>query len=442
MLLDASTLRDLEVLSPLTPYGPTLWSLVDRTRTRAGRKALRDRLAAPFSSAPQILDRQIAHREIAADGRAICAAVNRCACDRVEDYLSIAWQLPDEMRGPSPLIGRVWPKWYRDYLKDARTGRQEVVGCLDTAAELGRRLSSAEAQALRETGREIEQLLARPDAQDLARLGRTRSTGSIVRFDQFARGRAKPVLLDLVSRVGAVDAMWSMAAATVEHGWSYPVPGRRFRVDGLRHPFLDEHGVANDLQLSAETRVCFVTGPNMAGKSTFLKAVATSMILAHAGCGVPAASMTFPVAGAAFSSLQVADNLSAGESFYLAEVRRIKALAAVLHGEAATIAVVDEPFRGTDVHDAAEATLAVITRLAGHPRALVFVASHIAEIAPGMARDHRIRLLHFAADTANGQPAFDYLLRDGVSTQRLGMTLLRQEQVLDLLGGAVDAGAS
>ena len=44
MLLDASTLRDLEVLSPLTPDGPTLWSLVDRTRTRAGRKGLRDRL--------------------------------------------------------------------------------------------------------------------------------------------------------------------------------------------------------------------------------------------------------------------------------------------------------------------------------------------------------------------------------------------------------------
>jgi DNA mismatch repair ATPase MutS len=232
-----------------------------------------------------------------------------------------------------------------------------------------------------------------------------------------------------------------MAAATAEHGWSYPVPGRRFRVDRLRHPFLDEQGVANDLQLSEETRVCFVTGPNMAGKSTFLKAVATSMILAHAGCGVPAASMTFPVVGAAFSSLQVADNMSAGESFYLAEVRRIKALAAVLHDAAATIAVVDEPFRGTNVHDAAEATLAVITRLAGQPRALIFVASHIAEIAPGMARDLRIRLLHFAADTANGQPVFDYLLREGVSTQRLGMTLLRQEQVLDLLG-AVDAAVS
>jgi len=58
----------------------------------------------------------------------------------------------------------------------------------------------------------------------------------------------------------------------------------------------------------------------------------------------------------------------------------------------------------------------------------------MAEIAPGMARDSRIRLLHFAAGTTTGQSRSDYLLREGVSTQRLGMTLLRQEQVLDLLG--------
>ena len=76
----------------------------------------------------------------------------------------------------------------------------------------------------------------------------------------------------------------------------------------------------------------------------------------------------------------------------------------------------------------------MITRLAGHSRALVFVASHIAEIAPTVARDPRIRLLHFAADTTAGHLTFDYLLRDGVSTQRLGMALLKQEQVLDLLG--------
>jgi DNA mismatch repair ATPase MutS len=241
-------------------------------------------------------------------------------------------------------------------------------------------------------------------------------------------------LQELLERAGTVEAMWSMAVATVEHGWSYPTPGRRLAVCGLRHPFLGSRGVPNDLQLTDDARVCFVTGPNMAGKSTFLRAVATAMLLAHAGCGVPATSMMFPVVSAIFSSIQILDNVSTGESFYLAEVRRIKALATALQNGAPGLAVVDEPFRGTNVHDAAEATLAVITRLAAHPRALVFIASHIAEIAPAIAVDARIRLLHFSANVTAEQPTFDYRLRDGVSTQRLGMMLLKQEQVLDLLG--------
>jgi hypothetical protein len=83
--------------------------------------------------------------------------------------------------------------------------------------------------------------------------------------------------------------------------------------------------------------------------------------------------------------------------------------------------------------DAAEATLAVVTRLAGHPQALVFVVSHIGEVVPSIADDHRIRLLQFSAEMNGDEPRFDYRVRDGVSTQRLGMTLRRREQVLELL---------
>lgn len=128
-----------------------------------------------------------------------------------------------------------------------------------------------------------------------------------------------------------------------------------------------------------------------------LKPVSIALVLAHAhaGCGVPAASMEFSAVGTIFSSINIVDNLAAGESFYLAEVRRIRALALALHDHASAVAVVDEPFRGTNVHDAAEATLAVITRLAAHATALVFVASHIGEVVPAIADDSRICLLHF-----------------------------------------------
>jgi DNA mismatch repair protein MutS len=174
-------------------------------------------------------------------------------------------------------------------------------------------------------------------------------------------------------------------------------------------------------------------GQTWQASPTFLKAVAVAVLLANAGCGVPAVSMEFRTVGTVFSSVEIVDNLSGGESFYLAEVRRIAALAMALSDHGSAVAVIDEPFRGENMPDAAEATLAVITRLAAHPAALVFVASHVGEVVPAIIKDPRIALFQFAADMTADQPSFDYRLRDGVSSQRLGMTLLRQERVLDLL---------
>jgi DNA mismatch repair ATPase MutS len=222
-----------------------------------------------------------------------------------------------------------------------------------------------------------------------------------------------------------------MAVATTEHGWSYPTPSSRLNAFGLRHPFLGPRGVPYNVELDDQVRVCVVTGANMAGKSTFLRTVALSMLLAHVGCGVLAESLEFAAVRMIFSSLKVSE--AAGESFYLAEVRRIRALAIALHQSGSVVAVLDEPLRGTNVHDAVEATVAIITRLAAHPEALAFIASHLAEVVPAIVDDARIRLLHFEADLTDEQPRFDYRLREGVSAQRLGMTLLRQERVLDLL---------
>jgi DNA mismatch repair ATPase MutS len=77
-------------------------------------------------------------------------------------------------------------------------------------------------------------------------------------------------------------------------------------------------------------------------------------------------------------------------------------------------AVVDEPFRGTNVHDAAEATVATITRLADHPAALVVVASHVGEVIPSVSEDPR-GAANFAAEIKADQPHFDYKIRPGVS---------------------------
>jgi DNA mismatch repair ATPase MutS len=432
--LDAATLRDLDVLSTAVRQGPTVLSFVDRTRTRAGREALSRRLVTPAASAEQIAALQRAHQFLAADAALYRLLLDGPELDALERYLNSNWQLPSARPVLSSLATRVWrPAWFRQYFEEVEDGQVRVSVLLRVAAELSRRFSTAESVALRDVGTTLASLIASSDVDTLARLGSRGSASNYLALDQLTRGPAKEILTEIVSGLGVVEAMWSIGVATAENGWSYPTTGTRLQARGLVHPFLRGDGVSNDIDLNDAVRVCFVTGPNMAGKSTFLKAVAIALLLGHIGCGVPARSMEFRPVGTLFSSVQIADNLSAGESFYLAEVRRIRSLAAALREHGSLVAVIDEPFRGTNVHDAAEATLAVISRLLEHDGALVFVASHLAEIVPAFVNDRRVRLLHFAADVSSDEPAFDYRLREGISTQRLGMVLLKREGVLELL---------
>jgi DNA mismatch repair ATPase MutS len=377
MFVDVATLQDLEILATPAVRGTTLWSLVNRTRTRAGGEALRERFLNPPHTAEEILALQRAHQVLAADANAYRQTLERVNADGVERYLSANWQLPSDM---PPLIR--FREWYPRYLQEVERGRALVSLLLDSAGDLYGRLSRTDAIVLRELGDEIGRLVGTAAVQTLRGALSRESLTSTLRFDQLARESAKPSLTKLLQCIGKLEALWSIGVATSEHGWIYPRPSStpRLHASGLVHPFLSRSGVANDLHLDDQVRVCFVTGPNMAGKSTFLKAIAVAVFLAHLGCGVPATSMEFAPVGTVFSSVQIIDNLTAGESFYLAEVRRIGSLAAALTDHGSAVAVVDEPFRGTNVHDAAEATLAVITRLAAHPGALAFVASHVGEV--------------------------------------------------------------
>ncbi|RPJ85113.1 MAG: hypothetical protein EHM13_02070 [Acidobacteria bacterium] len=429
--IDAATLRDLEVLSTTSRGGTTLLALVDRTRSRVGQRCLRQFLQAPATSAEEILARQQAHRAIASAAERYRRILDGADTDGTERYLSSNWQLPTEHPGVVQ-VGAVAFRfgWRKAYLSDVAGGQARVASLLGAAMELRANLDAGLLQRLRDV---FEAILEAPDVQELTRLSTRTSAGGRTAFDQLARGEGKSQLDELVAAVGTVEAMWSLAVDTEEHGWSYPRPSSHFIADALYHPFLGANSVANNVNCDDHVHVCFITGPNMAGKSTFLKAVALSMLLAHVGAGVPAKSLEFPPVGTIFSSVNVSESLSAGESFYLAEVRRIRALALALQRGSA-FAILDEPLRGTNVYDATEATIAITTRLAARNDVLVLIASHLAEVVPAMTDDRRVLLLHFAADTSGEQPRFDYRLRDGMSAQRLGMTLLRQEQVLALLG--------
>jgi hypothetical protein len=121
MFLDTATLQNLDIVPLPTARGTTLWTLVDRTRTRVGSKHLRDRLFNPPHEVDTILALQRAHQELAADASAYRDALDRTEADEVERYLGVTCQLPRDM--PPMLRFR---KWYRPYLQDVERGRTFV----------------------------------------------------------------------------------------------------------------------------------------------------------------------------------------------------------------------------------------------------------------------------------------------------------------------------
>jgi DNA mismatch repair ATPase MutS len=220
--------------------------------------------------------------------------------------------------------------------------------------------------------------------------------------------------------------------------------------EGLFHPFLVEP-VPNDIRLDTEQGFIFLTGPNMAGKTTLMKALGLAVYMAHLGLPVPCRSMRLALLDGVFSSLSVEDNLGKGYSFFYAEVRRVKDVAEQLHHGRHLLVLFDELFKGTNLKDALDGSRLVVDGFRGFPGSLFVLSSHLLELGeelvefgeeliepeagPKVAAPFRIpiRFQRFDADVHEGQPRFSYILRDGVSTERLGMLILQNEGIPDLL---------
>jgi DNA mismatch repair protein MutS len=171
----------------------------------------------------------------------------------------------------------------------------------------------------------------------------------------------------------------------------------------------------------------------MAGKTTYLRAFATALYLAHLGMGVPASSFRFVPAQRLFSSISLNDDLSGGVSYFRAEALRVKAVAKAVADGYRVVALMDEPFKGTNVKDAYDASLAIMERFATREDCLFMFSSHLIELSEQLSAVDQIDCCYFDAEEREERLRFDYLLRPGVSNQRLGMRVLREEGIFELL---------
>lgn len=240
-------------------------------------------------------------------------------------------------------------------------------------------------------------------------------------------------LMDIFSRF---DAWYSMAMAVKTYNLHFPnfIDGDQpyFNAEGLYHVQL-QTPVAYDLIMHPEQNFVFLTGANMAGKSTLIKAVGSSVFLAHMGMGVPAKKMELSLFDGLLSNITVTDNIAKGESYFFNEVQRIKNTIYQINNGKKWLVLIDELFKGTNVQDAMKCSLTVIKGLMKIKNSLFILSTHLYEIGEDLKKYPNISFKYFETTVTEDQLEFSYQLKEGISNDRIGYVILKREKVVEML---------
>lgn len=255
-------------------------------------------------------------------------------------------------------------------------------------------------------------------------------------FAYFVRYHYKQYFLELIDIYSQLDAWYGMAVAVKELKLTFPAfissDEPVLEAKKLYHILLPDP-VAYDVQLSHSNNFIFLTGANMAGKSTFIKAVGSSVFLAHIGMGVPVESMELSLFDGLLSNINVEDNISKGESYFYNEVQRVKKTIIKVNDKRKWLILIDELFKGTNVEDAMKCSTVVIEGLIKIKRSLFILSTHLYEISEHLKGYPNIDFKYFETEVNEEKLVFNYRLKNGVSNDRLGYLILKREKVIDLL---------
>ena len=255
-------------------------------------------------------------------------------------------------------------------------------------------------------------------------------------YGYYYRVQFKTDLNELMEIFSRLEAWYSMAKAVKTYDLHFPEfidqDDPYFKAEGLYHVLLQQP-IPYDLVLQPNENFLFLTGANMAGKSTLIKAVGSAVFLAHIGMGVPAKSMKLSLFDGLLSNINVTDNIAKGESYFFNEVQRIKNTVYKINDGKKWLVLIDELFKGTNVQDAMKCSLTVIKGLMKIKNSLFILSTHLYEIGDELKQYPNISFKFFETSVNDDQLAFSYQLNEGISNDRIGYVILRREKVVEML---------
>ncbi|WEK33678.1 MAG: hypothetical protein P0Y53_14390 [Candidatus Pseudobacter hemicellulosilyticus] len=416
LITDDQTIGDLRIFGKQDAAG--IFDIYNNTHTRGGEVKLTAMFRAPLADVSAISNRSNIIGYFVQ--QQIVFPFEAALFDMAEKYLR---DTGDDAR----LLGE----------KEINNGVTALISLLQAMDSFIRNTDMKAALAYRSEREKIETILADPALKPVLeeRSGRL-SFAAITAFDTLLRVKERPHIDALMEHIYTLDVYLSVARIARERQFAFPVAREKnsgiLTVQGLYHPEL-KSPVRNNLDMMNGISTIFLTGANMAGKSTFLRAIGTAVYIAHMGFPVAAAAMEFSVVDALFTTINLPDNLGIGASHFYAEVLRVKKVADTLAQHKSVFVVFDELFRGTNVKDAQEATVAVTNDFARRHNSKFIISSHIVEAAEALGKNPAIGFSYLPTRMNGHTPEYTYTLEQGVTADRHGMIIIRNEGIIETL---------
>ncbi|MGZ8351468.1 MAG: DNA mismatch repair protein MutS, partial [Allosphingosinicella sp.] len=246
-----------------------------------------------------------------------------------------------------------------------------------------------------------------------------------------ALSRAEPIAA-AADALARLDVAAALAERAVESGWTRPMfdEAACFEVEGGRHPVVEaalggagERFVANDLSLSEASRLWLVTGPNMGGKSTFLRQNALIAVLAQAGSFVPAERARLGLVDRLFSRVGASDNLARGRSTFMVEM--VETAAILAQATPRSFVILDEVGRGTSTYDGLAIAWAVVEAVHDQSRCRCLFATHYHELTRLAERLDGLSLHHVRAREWKGDLVLLHEVAAGPADRSYGIAVAK-----------------
>lgn len=439
LAIDHQSLTELELFKD-DKKGMSVFEMLDRTTTNGGRDNLLIHFLNPFSRYSDVLENQEVIKYMVSSIDSWKLPFSKELMDSVEMYF---FAKVDVVLSENPL-GQLVEGWFyrltrKEYRGTAMNGTRATLRFLLAIHRFRHEMETSELPALlQQLFGKIDSILDNPDLRMACTVEDADSAGflDLIAIDRWFRYKHKDRVSILIDIAYKLDVFQSLAKATLEYKLSFPelvdTDDPKFEVEGLYHLFL-KRPIANDMVFPNGRNFLFLTGPNMAGKTTFLKSLAIAVYLAQLGMGVPAKRMCLSPFKALFSSLNTSDNLSIGYSYFYSEVMRVKRAAEILRKERKVLMIFDELFKGTNIKDAFDGSMLVINGLLGWKSGVFVLASHLTELSARISDSPAVIFKYFHSSVVDGKPQFSYKLLDGKSDERLGLIILQNEGIEELL---------